>query len=94
MKNFDDVRSWIIGVTVQAEADIEECADSYRNSGMVYKMYSDTQDYLAGIFDMARFMYDDENTLDDSKLERLEQFTYSQIRCTVEHVIKKYRCIL
>lgn len=93
MKNFDDVRSWIIGVTVQAEADIEECADSYRNSGMVYKMYSDTQDYLAGIFDMARFMYD-ENTLDDSKLERLEQFTYSQIRCTVENVIKKYRCIL
>ena len=56
-------------------------------------MYSDTQDYLAGIFDMARFMYD-ENTLDDSKLERLEQFTYSQIRCTVENVIKKYRCIL
>lgn len=94
MKKFDDIRSYIIAVTVQLEADIEECADLYKDSGMVYKMYSDTQDYLAGIFDMARFICDGENTLDDSKLERLEQFTYSQIRCIVEHVIKKYRCIL
>lgn len=89
MKKFDDIRSYIIAVTVQPEADIEECADLYKDSGMVYKMYSDTQDYLAGIFDMARFICDGENTL-----ERLEKFTYSQIRCTVEHVIKKYRCIL
>lgn len=94
MKKFDDVRSWIIGISAQAELDIEECADLYRNSGMVYKMYSDTQDYLAGIFDMAKFMLEDDNTLDDCKLKRLEQFTYSSLRCTVDYVIEKYRCII
>lgn len=92
MKDFNDIRSHIIGITVKAELDIEKCADLYRSSEMAYKMYSDTQDYLAGIFDMAKFIVEDENTLNDCELIRLEQFTYSSLRCAVNNVIVKYKC--
>lgn len=92
MKDFNDVRSHIIGIAVQAELDIEECADLHRSSEMVYKMYNDTQLYLEGIFDMAKFIVEDENTLNDCKLIRLYQFTCSSLRCAVNNVIVKYNC--
>lgn len=92
MKDFNSVRSYIIGIAVQAELDIEKFADLHRSSEMVYKMYNDTQDYLAGIFDMAKFMVEDENTLNDCELIRLEQFTYSSLRCAVNNMVVKYNC--
>lgn len=92
MKNFNEFRSWVIGVTAQEEIGIEGCAILCRSADEVCKMHRDASRRLAGIFDMAKFMFENEDSLDDCKIRRLRTFTYMELSRSVERVIKKYNC--
>ena len=92
MKNFNEFGSCIVGVTVQAEIDIEDCAKLCRSTAEVCKMHRDAKRHLDGIFDMAKFMFENEDSLDDCKIRRLVKFTYMELSCSVNNIIAKYNC--
>lgn len=90
MKTAQQIKGYIMDARNGCEETMLECARN-GDDRMLYRTYSDSQDYLMGLFDMALYM----SGLGSSQyniLLKFQQETFNQLRCSFDYLTEKYNC--